>query len=102
MKNRIYKFRVWDKEEKKMEEFEFGDLYWRGESTGNYDFPTGYIVMQFTGLKDKNGKEIYEGDILQHDSDQIFEIKDMRLIWNEKEVEVLGNVYENPELLKED
>jgi uncharacterized phage protein (TIGR01671 family) len=60
----------------------------------------GLIWMQFTGLLDKNGKEVFEGDILKSEYGNIFEIKDMHLMWNEKEVEVIGNIYENPELLK--
>ena len=68
------------------------------------------IVMHFTGLKDKNGKEIYEGDILGRDGWINAIVK-----WNEiqakfifvnleslyrKEWEVIGNIYENPEFAK--
>lgn len=72
-------------------------------------------VMQYTGLKDKNGKEIYEGDILQndwnhnkfivewgegeypHQSDADSTVNK----WNVKYggCEIIGNLYENPELI---
>lgn len=67
-------------------------------------------LMQYTGLKDKNGKEIYEGDIVQL-AQFIIEVKwvnEFSRFTNKddytgffpKNIEVIGNIYENPELLK--
>lgn len=79
---------------------------------------SGEIVMQFTGLLDKNGKEIYEGDILKYKfsvlsgidevifTDGAFILKNdyiaetgLRTVKNVSDYcEVIGNIYENPEL----
>ena len=86
------------------------------------DIGYSFELMQFTGLKDKNGKEIYEGDVvtwrimgisrtapIYYDEDQasFWMGNDVTgqggLIlndWMRGEYEVIGNIYENPDLLK--
>ena len=78
-----------------------------------------YELMQYTGLKDKNGKEIYEGDIVncgvpelsndepaEHIHHGIIGFRDGSYLvndfstWFACEYEIAGNIYENPELLK--
>lgn len=71
-------------------------------------------IMQYTGLKDKNGVEIYEGDILAFDNGFCDVVRFERSAWrwnrghnilgiswhSERSLSVIGNIYENPELLE--
>ena len=66
-------------------------------------------VGQYTGLTDKNGKKIFEGDIVKISNDEIFEVKyedggfTAGLFlgdWDYGHVEVIGNIHDNPELME--
>jgi len=115
--NRIIKFRAWKDEQM------YGDTKSKTWLMNKVDCK----IMQFTGLLDKNGKEIYEGDIIEfNESDKIKDGTYMRffVVWiSDRQAgygwglankvnpdvslgfshvtseEVIGNIYENPELL---
>lgn len=111
---RELKFRAWDKENKEMESFD--SFYELQKSCKTHEELKNMVFMQFTGLKDKNGKEIFEGDIVTDDLDTLsviewVDIKYVRRILNKKSyyctdgndlriAEIIGNIHENPELLK--
>lgn len=95
---RSIRFRAWDNHEKKIIYFPLSDV-------GNF---VGYEVMQYTGLKDKNGKEIYEGDIIDDQGNALR----YAVSWDDAgagwkyireaymaNCEVIGNVHQNPELI---
>lgn len=134
--NREIRFRAWDKDQNIMlYDFDQNTPGVKlGQSIHLKVYETGLLygtLMQYTGLLDKNGVEIYEGDIIKgviilHDDpfspndneirlvDEVGQVKFLNgvfLLWNESEydqglisryddVEVLGNIYQNSQLLE--
>lgn len=122
---RKIKFRAWDKENKKMFIPEgISNSGWVSTSFSNDDWwnPETFELMQYTGLKDKNGKEIYEGDIVRCGTSK--EAEDAEIVFKEQSFlckylpeapsedeqiydhmedyeyyEIIGNIYENPDMI---
>lgn len=125
--NREIKFRIWDVENKEMlkvRELDFkltfygGRIAIRPDQYNDYFDTEDMILMQYTGLHDKNGKEIWESDIVEITRECIYEkgiivfrngcffIKTKEILLalynceaNNYKVKVIGNIYENSELL---
>ena len=120
-----FKFRIWDKKLKKLASW--NDNPYHNMEIMNYicvDNPVtdwkheDYILMQSTGLKDKNGKLIYEKDFVKNFDNRIYQVfwvddaacfmvENIRtktkqgiysLISLKNDLEVIGNIYENSEL----
>ncbi len=103
---REIKFRAWDTKAKIMS-YDPDAQYCYGDLNGSIELHTSlYTLMQYTGLKDKNGVEIYEGDVCQA-SDTTWEVT-FNIFCGQYEhwclqgqsCEVIGNIYETPELLE--
>lgn len=125
---RVIKFRAWDTVNKEMHNSSFGGNYITfGGKIHNGAIQKDWILMQFTGMLDKNGTEIYEGDIVKsaliHHGNPGFQFIS-KIVYNsiigayqisylnmnnafvtdnlgfKYQLEIIGNIYENPELIK--
>lgn len=131
----IPRYRVWHHElgrlmsvkcmffyDSEIEEFELNDALMNDYITA---YPDEIVLIQSTGLKDKNDKEIFEGDILACETDN--EVINLNVFWDEEHAlfmfeskkyneqeplaelvenntypfEIIGNIYENPDLLED-
>jgi hypothetical protein len=108
---RTIKFRAWDSRKEKM--FFWENTYQASEFWDDVQYPDTLPVMQYTGINDKNGVEIYEGDIVGYDYNStpiVHYIDEVSFnqewcCWGfgifsleptiRKTIEVIGNIYEN-------
>lgn len=130
---REIKFRAWDKEKRKWiylgmssmlaitDDGHLRQFYSTDRGLGHKEYENPYVLLQFTGLRDKTGREIYEGDVVKEVFDEKMRV--CEVAWNNEgaafelddgtwkggletpegyelnPLEVIGNIYENPDLL---
>jgi uncharacterized phage protein (TIGR01671 family) len=110
---REIKFKIYDKNDTNCI---IGPFNWN--KLPQFLYPENFTLLQYTGMKDRNGKEIYEGDCIKNSDGLVLSVK-----WNQKrccfaasrsthdgwlnllealmdDFEVIGNIFENPELLE--
>lgn len=136
---RELKFRGWDDAEKKLyypkDLFELDGFWYEDTREGilqgclivdSYGSRRYFNLSQYTGLKDKNGREIYDGDIVQYNYRSSYDFINFEVKWSYESlgwilqsksgdvlvnqltpagyrfefIEVVGNIFENPELIK--
>ena len=130
--NRQLKFRVWDKLAERMiyphndnQQHFIIDLNGRFHNLQNGSGGDDYVIQQYTGLTDKNGNLIFEGDIVQYNQNSSYDNMDFIAKWSDdklgfifqsnsgeqlvnqtphlnrfKHLEVVGNIFEHENLLK--
>lgn len=115
-KMREIKFRVWDKKDKKMIDSHACKVNFQRYIADNAEMSASdvemtqrYVPMMFTGLYDRDNCDIYEGDVLaQYSHGRARAVYLKKVVWKDsgfnitsgQNRKVIGNVYQNPELLK--